>query len=289
MRTFGIMTVMVGVVMVVMLGVSRPVLGDIPSLQLDGTYSKESPYQDDYPYAPRDFQKAAQNPLGLGILRRVGVGSPDYETLAKKIAEHDYKVVQAEMTAKYAKEVTAEFDLTEAEKEVVRQHPGEFPKAYAETGKRSITAQILLWAGKELPRSGCSFVGEADFTGSGQKCLVLDYWPPVTYRSYVTWQVFNASGELVLNNYFPEIDFAGRTIADIDGDGRDELLALVSGGNKEIWVVGVPQNSSTSEPLPGDSGKLSSKGISESLSPSPGIGPAPRPSFRKATPIGDGD
>ncbi len=227
------------------------VLGaDIPTLQLNGKYSKESPHQDDYPYASVDFDRAAANPLGIGIVARVADTAAEYGKLNSILSAHDFKAVQAEFGAKYNKTVTREFDLTDEEKEVVRQHPREFPPSYAETGKRSMTAEILAWAGKELPRGGCSYVGEADLDGSGKKMLVLHYFPPVTYRVHPTLRIFDAAGEAVLNHTFAGLDFDGVAIGDTNDDKRDEIIVKVSGKN-EIWVIGVPKTGEKAETLPG--------------------------------------
>ncbi|MBF0500663.1 MAG: hypothetical protein HQM09_11065 [Candidatus Riflebacteria bacterium] len=227
-----------------------PTYGDMPTLRLDGTYSKEPLYQDTYPYSKIDITLLQANTLKIGIKKKITKDDSEYSEIDSRITSYPWKAIREKLEAKYTKTVQHEFDLTDKEKEVIAQHPFEFPKEYAETGKRRQTSEILMIKGKEYSFQGNHILGIADLRGNGSKQMIMTFWPNVTYRAYESINIVNQDGDFIFDHKFSEIDFSGHAIFDADGDKRDELVLKVDGSG-EIWLVGSANDSEHFDPLPG--------------------------------------
>lgn len=208
---------------------------DIPSLQLDGTYSKASPHADPYPYTALDFEHARANPLGLVVGRTLSRTGPAYAPLGEKLKQFPYAEMDARMRKQYVQVVEREFELTDKEKEVVTGHPFEFPEE-SRRGKRVARSEVLKLGDKEYSFVGCQFRGAADLDGDGSKELVVQWFDGATHagaRAQV--RVFSQQGEFLWYREFEGPGGGGGgTLIDVEGNGRHSLV--LSSDNVEIMA-----------------------------------------------------
>lgn len=257
-----------------------PALADIPSLQLDGTYSKQSPHRDDYPYAPLDYEAADANPLGLGVKSKVGADSPEGAAFQAQVKEYPWQQRREELAAQYATETRKEFPLTDKEKEVVAKNPWEFggSKDLAR-GVRVQVSPILRLGGKDFRFADCSIPAVGDVNGDGVKELVVTWWEPVTHAGPASEiRLFDTKGGFLWyardggHGMGPGLTFSG--LRDVDGDGRDDLI-LRHGG--DYVVLGCPAPGQT---LPAfTAGRREKMSQFERLVPSTAPFPPPSPSL----------
>ncbi len=238
---------------------------DIPSLQLDGTYSKASPHADPYPYTTLDFERARANPLGLVVGRTVSRTDPALASLEEKLNRFPYAEMDARMRKQYVQVVEREFELTDKEKEVVTAHPFEFPEE-SKRGKRVARSEVLKLGDKEYSFVGCQFRGAADLDGDGSKELVVQWFDGATHagaRAQV--RVFSLEGEFL---WFREFEGpgggGGGTLVDVDGNGRHALV--LSSDKVEIMAFSAGARGVTLDP-----------GSDSLPRPMPPVGPPPQP------------
>jgi hypothetical protein len=231
---------------------SVPGFADMPQLQFDGTYSKESPYKDPHPYSPMDFRAAAKNPLQLGMKKKLGLKDEGFADLEAKIQAFPRKEANVRLLQTHRKEVRREFDLTEKEKNAHAKSFWEFYKPDPPK-KREFVSQVLTLGNKEYPFEHCSFAGEGDLNGDGVKEILVIWHDPATHAgAHDGFRLFDENGAF-LWSYAPAPYVPEYAILDVDQDNRDEFLfTLGSGENREVVVIGCPKAGETL-PLPPNS------------------------------------
>jgi hypothetical protein len=232
--------------------VAGGVAADMAPMRLDGSRSKEPLHHDKSPFTPLNHEKAAANPLRVGIRQRIPMGDPRYDVMTSRLDALGHKEVDARLREQYLSEFRQEFELTEKEQKTVDAYPNFFPEEH-ETRVRVQIFEVLRLGDKEFCPMGCQFLGKGDWDGDGSDELFVGWnrednrlrsplqspqepplrsplrhplIPPAGHHAGPTSEirVFSMSGELVwsIKRMFL---FAGDFgVLDVDQDGRVELV-----------------------------------------------------------------
>lgn len=254
-----------------------PLSADIPQLQLDGTYSKESPYKNDYPYSIQDVEGMRKNPHGAGIKAKIPEDSPEFSSLTSKFEGLDYKIRDEDLRAKHVHVEEKEIELTEKEREVANAYPQEFP-VESSRGVRVQTSAVLKLADKEYNCNGGFFLGEGDWNGDKVNEVFIQFNDGATHAgARTTIKVFSENGDYVWSTTLMTLRMGWTGVLDYDNDGLVELV-LNSGEPRSYQVIGCPAAGEKLEPYQNESSEDLVNEVQQRENISQPKGPAPKPS-----------
>lgn len=232
--------------------VSGPLSADIPNLQLDGTYSKENPYRNDYPYTELDVAAMEKNPYGVGIKAKISEDSPEFASLTEQFKAIDYKLHSEDLYAKYVRKEEKEIELTEKEKEIANAYPEQFPVESSQ-GVRIQTSNVLKLADKEYNCNGAFFLGAGDWNGDKVDEVFMRFNDGATHAGAMSYiRVFSENGDYVWATSMMTLGMGFIGLFDYDDDGRVELL--LNPGKPDCYIVlGCSATGEKLEPYQSDS------------------------------------
>lgn len=223
-------------------------LADIPSRQLDGSFSKGNPYRDDYPFAERDYDAMEKNPLQIGVKKQIPAAGPEVASITARFEKADYNAIDGELRKKYVKAVRKEFDLTPKEKATVEAYPDEFP-VEKKLGKRVQVSEVMKLGDKEYDCNGCRFLAAGDWNGDGVPEVFLRYDDGATHAGAMSEiRVFSEDGAFVWACDLSSLRMGWHGVFDADGDGKVELV-MNPGGTGDFVVLGSPKPGETLKPF----------------------------------------
>jgi hypothetical protein len=201
-----------------------PCLGDMPSMRLDGSWSKDSLHPDDYPFTELDYSAMEKNPFGIGIKGRVPGGTPESAEMIEKIKVACLPETVKEIETAHVKTVQKEFELTEQERKTVEAYPSEFPLE-SKLGKRVQISRVLSLGDREYSFNQCQMIGKGDWNGDGRMEIFVRFNDGATHAGAASEiRVFSENGDFVWATTLSTLHMGWAGVLDVDGDGRAELV-----------------------------------------------------------------